>query len=246
MFESIRVADGIPLLIEAHIERLQAGMNLLGYDNNPELQTPNITGWVKKLADVNNIKVLGRARLMVFRSDGGLFKPETDKAEWILELTALPDDSNQPFRQIEAVICEEFPKPASRLSNIKSCNALVSVVSRRFAATHGADDAIIVNTMGRICEATSSNIFIVKNGILVTPALSEGCVAGIMRNHVIATLQQQGYQISEGEITREMMLEADEVFLTNAISRIISIKKIHNRNFSFSMTLEIIGRVMVG
>jgi branched-chain amino acid aminotransferase len=71
--------------------------------------------------------------------------------------------------------------------------------------------------MGNIADSTIANVFILKANVLITPPLSEGCVDGVMRRHVIHTLLQNGYYVKQMPITIDFLKSADEVFVTNAI-----------------------------
>jgi branched-chain amino acid aminotransferase len=92
-----------------------------------------------------------------------------------------------------------------------------------WAKENALDDAVLLNEHGCVCEATSSNIFIVKDDNIFTPPLSEGCVAGIMRSHVLSLLKQQQFMVHESLVTIEQLQQADAVFLTNAISGLTNI-----------------------
>ena len=86
-----------------------------------------------------------------------------------------------------------------------------------YKAENRLDECLVLNTDGRICEAVSSNVFLIKGDQLFTPALSEGCVDGVMRNYLIYLLKGQGRTVTEKEITFDEILNGDEVFLTDVI-----------------------------
>jgi branched-chain amino acid aminotransferase len=78
------------------------------------------------------------------------------------------------------------------------------------------DDVFLLNQHGFLCEAGSSNIFILYQNQLYTPALSEGCVEGVMRQVIIKLAKQNNIPVTEAQINPDILYEADEVFLTNA------------------------------
>jgi branched-chain amino acid aminotransferase len=86
-----------------------------------------------------------------------------------------------------------------------------------YASENGLDDALIQNAGGSIIEATSANIFIVSNGVLYTPELKDGCIAGTMRMQIINIALDNNIKVYECTITPQYLLAADEIFLTNAI-----------------------------
>jgi branched-chain amino acid aminotransferase len=106
------------------------------------------------------------------------------------------------------------------------------------------NDAIVLNTYGRICDSTIANIFFIKNEIIYTPALSEGCVAGIMRKHVLNQLTAAGFACVEKEISIDELLHADEVFLTNAVYNLRWVKSIDEANFGNAITQNIYTTVL--
>jgi branched-chain amino acid aminotransferase len=110
----------------------------------------------------------------------------------------------------------ELPKPVNYLSNIKTCNSLPFVMAGLFKTQNRLDDVFIINQHGNLCEAGSSNIFVWYKNNLYTPALSEGCVEGVMRQVVIKLAQENGIPFTEAQINPDILYEADEVLLTNA------------------------------
>jgi branched-chain amino acid aminotransferase len=113
-------------------------------------------------------------------------------------------------------IFTEIPKPSNYLSNIKTCNSLVYVMAGLYKTQNKLDEVFLLNQNGFLCEAGSSNIFILYQNHLYTPALSEGCVEGVMRQVVINLARKNNIPVTEAQINPEILYEADEVFLTNA------------------------------
>jgi branched-chain amino acid aminotransferase len=133
-------------------------------------------------------------------------------------------------------VYEEQYKASSTLSNIKSGNSLIYVLASQYAVANRLDDALILNQHGRIAEATSSNLFWIKNGIISTPPLGEGPVAGIMREVVMELAQKQGLLVQEKELTIDELLIADECFLTNALNGITIVNKFRDKEMEHEIT----------
>jgi len=93
----------------------------------------------------------------------------------------------------------------------------------------GYDEAILLNTSGSVSEATGENIFIVKDGVLITPPLSAGALDGITRNSVITIARDLGYEVSESEMLRTDLYLADEAFLSGTAAEIVPIREIDDR-----------------
>jgi branched-chain amino acid aminotransferase len=113
-------------------------------------------------------------------------------------------------------IFTEVPKPVNYLSNIKTCSSLPLVMAGLFKVQHKLDEVFLLNQEGNLCEAGNSNIFVWYKSHLYTPALSEGCVEGVMRGIAVKLAKQSGIPCTEAQINPDILYEADEVFLTNA------------------------------
>jgi branched-chain amino acid aminotransferase len=100
----------------------------------------------------------------------------------------------------------------SPLAGIKSINYLDNILARQEAVTRGANEAILLNTQGRVAESCAANLFIVKNGRMVTPPLEDGALPGVMRAAVL-----NAYNGVQSSITAEDLKTADGIFLTNSL-----------------------------
>ena len=130
-----------------------------------------------------------------------------------------PIDEPRYFLNEKGLIMDIFtdvPKPCNYLSNIKTCNSLPYVMAGIFKAQNNLDEVFLLNQNGYLCEAGSSNVFVWYQNHLYTPALSEGCVEGVMRQVVINIARKNNIPVTEAQINPEILYEADEVFLTNA------------------------------
>ena len=116
----------------------------------------------------------------------------------------------------------------------------MNVVALQFAKGSGFDDALILNSRGNICETSSSNIFLIQKGVLFTPALTQGCVAGTKRRELLGILPGLGFQVEETIISKEMIHESEEVFLTNAIRQIRPVICIDNTYYAREQTARLI------
>ena len=106
------------------------------------------------------------------------------------------------------------------LSQIKTTNNIPHVLAGIYTKENDLDECIILNDQGRIVEALSSNIFLYKNNNLYTPSIDEGCMDGIMRKQVLRIAKEMNINVFEGMLNGSMLLQADEMFLTNAIKGI--------------------------
>jgi len=111
--------------------------------------------------------------------------------------------------------------PHSPSANMKTLNFLNHIIAKMEAKESGFNEGIMVNTEGFITEGTVSNIFMVKDGSLSTPAKEMGLLPGITRQAVLEIAEAKQMQAEEGKITLNKLLEADEAFLTNSLVEIM-------------------------
>lgn len=216
LFESMRLMKGQLKFADLHADRLQRGMRALKMDGYSAMDTWFLKDRAETLAARNKCKH-GRLRLTVYRESEGLYTPSQNKAGFSLEIQ--PIEEPRYFLNEKGLIMDVFTevgKPLNYLSNIKSCNSLVYVMAGLYKAQQRLEDVFILNQNKFLCEAGSSNVFVWYKNHLYTPALSEGCVEGVMRQVVINLALKNNIPVTEAQINPEILYEADEVFLTNA------------------------------
>jgi branched-chain amino acid aminotransferase len=139
-------------------------------------------------------------------------------------------------------IYQEARKSCDVFSNLKSANFLPYSMAALYAKENKLNDCPVLNDSGNIADTTIANLFIIKNGIISTPALTEGCVNGVMRRYLLEKLRDGGYEIQESSVSVADMENADEVFLTNAINGIRRVRQFRNKMYSTKRTEEIYSR----
>jgi len=216
-----------------HLDRLFQGLHILKFDLSGGFSRKFILEEIKKLTENNARESKARVRLNVFREDGSVLLPTKNKPVFIIESAVFPEQNDAPLR---LTLFEGEKKFAGILSNLKTNNYLLNLLAIQHAKENRFDDALILNTRGNICEASSSNLFMIQKGVLFTPALSQGCVAGTKRRELLEKLPGLGFQIEETIITREMVFEMEEIFLTNAIRGIRSVICIDNTYYTREIT----------
>ena len=217
LFETMRSHNNELILFDEHLARLWKGLQLLQFEI-PRFFTPDklqeeIIFLLKKNKYTN-----ARIRLSVIRGDGGLYD-HINSLQYIIQcwpLTSTISLLNENGLQLG--IYRDAKKVIDSFSNCKHNNYLPYVMAALFAKQNKYNDALLLNQYDRVCDSTIANVFSIKNEILSTPPLSEGCIAGIMRKTIMQTLSENDIPIIEEVITEEKLMDADEVFLTNSIS----------------------------
>jgi branched-chain amino acid aminotransferase len=186
LFETIKVADNKIHLASYHFERLFSSMKTLQFDIPEFFTAENLSEQILSLCEKNDHQDSARVRVIVFRGNGKLFDAENNFPNYIIQTEEIP---NKKFSINEnglvVDIFEDGRKSCDKFSNIKSNNFLIYAMAAIYAKKNQLDDCFILNSYDRVCESTISNIFCIKDKIIYTPALSEGCVAGIMRRFLL-------------------------------------------------------------
>lgn len=221
LFETIRLANYNPQFLKEHLFRLKAGMEVLKMEMNPNLNTTFIEHAILELAQKNNVTSDGRVRLTVYRNEGGLYAPSDNKVSFVVEVYPIEEKGyilNQKGFAVD--LFTEFKKAQNALSSIKSANSAIYVMAGIYKTRNNLDECLLLNDKHHIIEGISSNIFAVKNGVLYTPPVADGCVNGVMRKKIIEIAQANKIAVYEISVMQNVLLGADELFLTNTINGI--------------------------
>ena len=217
LFESMRLMKGELKFASLHAERLQKGLKALKFEGHAHIDTYFLKEKIEKLARRNKTGPNAWARLTVFRDSGGLYSPVSNKPGYALEVHKIDDPlyTSNPKGLITDVFTD-LGKSVNSLSNYKTCNSLVFVLAGVFKNQFSLDEVFILNQNGSLCEAMTSNVFIVYDKQIYTPALTEGCISGVMRTVVLQLAKESSLPVIEAQIDPAILKEADEVFVTNA------------------------------
>ncbi len=219
LFESIRIINGRPINLKGHLQRMFKGAEMLKIRIPIHLTEEVFREKILELLELSEISKGGKCRLSLDRMSGGSYKPTSNEATYFIEVW--PQDDNEfqlNYKGLEIDIYRDIKLQYSVLSPFKTKNGLIKVMAAIAAEESGLDDFVLQNDKGNIIESTSCNLFIVSNGVLYTPGLQEGCLAGTMRMQIINIAIQNGIRVYECSVLPHNLLSADEVFLTNAVS----------------------------
>jgi branched-chain amino acid aminotransferase len=239
LFETMKMIGGKIILERFHFQRLFAGIKLLGFPAHGPFRASWLRQEILDTCKKNKCAELARVRLSVSRGNGGLHD-KTGKPEYIIE--CWPVDPSVNLINKTGLVIDMFAdlqKTCDSFSNLKSANFLPYVMAARYAQRLSVNDCLVTNIKGHIADATIANIFLVKRNLVITPALTEGCVNGVMRRYLIEKLVKGGFELREGVVTRNDLDTFDEVFLTNAMTGIRWVKQFRERTFANDQTLKI-------
>ncbi len=240
-FETIKLVDGNIQLKQLHFERIATSLATLGFKVNKHFSFEVLEQQIMALAIKNNHNKLGRIRVTFFREDAGLYEVTNFHPHILIQSFGLNETVNKLNENGLVIgVYEIAKKSCDVFSNIKSNNYLQYAMAALWAKENKLNDALLLNSNNNIADSTIANVFIIKNRTIKTPALTEGCVAGVMRKHIIETLKIQNIIVAETTINIEDIATADEVFLTNAIKGIMWVRQFGDSVYANFETRKII------
>jgi len=231
LFETIKVNNGILQLRDYHFERLFSGMKMLQFEIPKNFTVGFLENKITELCKRNNHNAFARVRLMIFRGNGGLYDAENNSPNYIIQIWNIEPATELNSNGLIIDVYPDAKKASDKFANIKSNNFLPYVMAALHAKQLKVNDCILLNNHERICDSTIANIFIIKDNIIYTPSLNEGCVAGVLRRFIIEKFQPD-LKIIEKPISIGELENADEVFLTNSIKGIRWVKQFRNSQYS--------------
>jgi branched-subunit amino acid aminotransferase/4-amino-4-deoxychorismate lyase len=235
-FETMKMIDGSIVLNNYHFERLFSSLYILKFEKPSYFTDAYLEEQIKNLAAKNNHRQLARLRLTIFRGDGGLYDCENHAPNYIIQTWELDEQVLQLNENgLVTDIYKDAKKCCDAFSHIKSNNYLPYTMAALWAKENKLNDAFLLNNFNRLADATIANIFIVKDGKVKTPALSEGCVGGVMRRYLLTCMRKENIPVEEIKIEDEEVYEANEIFLTNSVYGIRWIKQCGKNNYHLQL-----------
>lgn len=234
VFETLKIVNNKILFLEDHYFRLMASMRVVRMEIPMNFTMEYFEQQVLSLANQQNISSSARARITVFRKDGGLYLPKTNEVSFLIHATALESTSYAiNTGEYEVDLYKDFYVTKQLLSSIKTTNKMINVTGSIFAHENGLANCIILNDTKNVVEALQSNLFMFAGNKLITPPVSEGCLNGVMRKQILALAKKvEGIEVLEEIISPFDLQKADELFLTNVIMGIQPITKYRKKEFT--------------
>ena len=230
IFETIKVVNTKVIFWEDHYFRLMASMRMLRMKIPMEFTLEFLEQEILKTVGSLEKAVTYRVRLNVFRKDGGLYTPKTNAIDYLIEASEINIQTKTTY---EIDVFKDFYNYSGLLSTVKTNNRMLNTLASIYANENDLDNCILVNERKGVVEVANANIFIVKNNIVKTPALTEGCIKGVVRSKVIDILiKNKDFTIEETVISPFEIQKADEVFITNAIMGIQAVTKYKKKSFN--------------
>ncbi|MBP7055864.1 MAG: aminodeoxychorismate lyase [Candidatus Omnitrophica bacterium] len=230
VFETMRSYAGVVFKLESHLSRLYKGMASLMISEPCGME--KMKSLIYKSMKMNKLKN-AYIRVSVTRGEGRFGITYKDK--FIPNLVVVSKsfegypESMHKSGITARIVSGLRQNEHSFISGIKTMNFLPYILARLEAKEEGFDEAILLNTAGHVAEASTSNLFIVKNNAIITPSLDSGILPGITRNVVVTIARRLKIRLAERRLRPQELGSADEVFLTNSLAEVIPVVKIGSK-----------------
>lgn len=237
-FETMKMIDGTICLANYHFERLFASLDTLQFEKPNFLTADYLKQQIVELAQKNYHNKLARIRLTFFRGDGGLYDPENHFPNYLIQTWELNPQSNKLNENGLVIdVFKDAQKGCDAYAHLKSNNYLGYAMAALWAKKKHLNDALLLNPHGHVADSTIANVWIVKEGTLITPPLTDGAVNGVMRRHLLASAKKDAIPVLEKAINSTDLTEANEIFLTNAIHGIRWVKQCGQTNYTSQLAV---------
>lgn len=207
LFETIGVREGRPFALERHLRRLERGAGRLGLPPPP----PEVLrGAVRSVIEENR---LTEALVRVTVSAAGVPAPGAPPSVQVLAHSRPLPDASKPLKLASVPWRRnEF----SVLGGLKTVCYAENSLALEWARRRGAEEALFLNTSGDVCEGSATNLFLVRNGQVITPWLDSGCLPGVTRGLVLEICGKTGVPCVERAVTPADVAAAEEAFVTSS------------------------------
>jgi branched-chain amino acid aminotransferase len=230
VFEGIRAYNGIVFKLNEHIDRLYRSAHALRL--TIPLTKEEMTKIVLETLRKNNLRD-AYIRLIVTRGIGdlGLDPRKCPKPTVIIITDTISIMSSEAKEKGITTMIAWVRRNSvdSTTHEIKSLNYLNSVIAKMEATANGVDEAICLDRNGFISEGVGENLFIVKDGKIITPPSSTGALAGITAKFTINLAKRLGYEVAETNLTPFQLFTADEAFFTGTAAEVVPIREVNKR-----------------
>ncbi|MFD6327316.1 aminotransferase class IV [Streptomyces sp. NPDC058442] len=217
IFETVKTVNGRPFALTRHLDRLARSARGLGL---PEPDADEVRHACAAVLEANPVP-LGRLRITYTGGHGPLGSDRGDHGPTLV--VALDGTTRRP--DSTAVITVSWTRnERGALTGLKTTSYAENVVALARAREQGASEALFGNTVGRLCEGTGSNVFVVLDGEIHTPPVASGCLAGITR-----ALAVEWTGAAETDLPMDVLQRADEIFLTSTLRDVQAVHRVDDR-----------------
>jgi branched-subunit amino acid aminotransferase/4-amino-4-deoxychorismate lyase len=226
LFETLLALDGRPVFGERHLARLAAGCDRFGW-KAPQAEFPDLPEAMGRLLEIEGHGT-GRARLRLAVSGGsGVLADLASGGDRLLWMAALPMVDTPGDLAVN--ISPWTRNERGALAGLKCASYAENLVALDHARRAGFGETLFFNTAGDLCEAATANVFLVRQGVMTTPSLVSGCLAGVTREVILELAARHDIPCRETRIQQADLDAADEVFITSATRGPVAVARVGGR-----------------
>lgn len=242
VFETVKIINNKILFLEDHYFRLMASMRVVRMEIPMNFTMEYLEEQILSLVKNNSLSDSSRARITVYRNDGGYYLPSNNSISFLIHTVALENAFYSiEQREYEVDLYKDFYVTKQLLSSIKTTNKIINITGSIYAHENGLDNCVLLNDSKNVVEALQGNIFMLIGNRLITPPVSEGCLNGVMRKQILGLAKRiEHLEVVEEVISPFDLQKADELFLTNVIKGIQPITKYRKKTFTAKIANQLV------
>ncbi len=247
VFETLKIVNNKVLFLEDHYFRLMASMRILRMEIPMNFTMDFFENEILNIAQSENIANSARVRITVYRKEGGFYLPESNNVDYTISASEIEKTIYEIEKEdYEVDLFKDFYISKQLISTIKSTNKLINITGSIYANENGFDNCLLLNEEKNVVEALNGNLFMLKDGVLSTPPLSDGCLNGIMRKQILDLAKNiQEVDVVESSISPFDLQKADELFITNVIKGIQPITKYRKKSYEINISKILISKLNI-
>ncbi|SEN63513.1 4-amino-4-deoxychorismate lyase [Lihuaxuella thermophila] len=222
-FETLRLYEGHPFLLDDHLNRLNEGLKRMSV--RPPYTTRE---WERQIGELTERNHLQNASVRITVTGGaeglGLTASSYERPSTMIFIRPLPFEPGELFHKGKRLQVVSVPRQApGGVEKYKTSNYLNSVLARQEVEDFPQTEGVMLTPDGALAEGIVSNLFFVSGGVLHTPSLESGILAGVTRHWVMELAGYLGFRVKEGRYTLEDLQQADEIFVTNSVQEMVPV-----------------------
>ncbi|MBC7980822.1 MAG: aminotransferase class IV [Armatimonadetes bacterium] len=227
LFETILAVNGKPCQLRRHLARLSIGLERFG-TSCLDLDPSNLEKAVSTLLAGNGlIDGMARVRLAVSLGEGPLDRLDSGQCRmWITAATV-----GELKTELKAKFAPWRKNKESGLRGMKTASYAEHLLALDWARGEGVDEVIFFNTSDELCEAAMANVFLIKDGILRTPGLDSGCLAGVTREFILELAKENGIPCEVDRLMKKDLIGADGIFLSSSIRGPVFVNRLNEQEY---------------
>ena len=245
VFETVKIIDNKILFLEDHYFRLMSSMRVVRMEIPMNFTMEYLEEQILSVVNANSLSASSRARITVYRNDGGYYLPQNNSVSFLIHAVALENVLYSFEKQhYEVDLYKDFYITKQLLSSIKSTNKIITITGSIFANENSLDNCLLLNDSKNVVEALQGNIFMLLGTKLITPPVSEGCLNGVMRKQILHLAKKlENLEVVESVISPFDLQKADELFITNVIKGIQPITQYRKKSFVTEVSSQLLEKL---